>query len=123
MRLKINSFFKNIFKVTTGDLLGSAFVHEHSYCRVDKLKFDRSSLLYIQRTAEEEEAVLHNMAPEVEDLKFLRKELEARMPKAKWTAYPNTETKRAVRYPSISIPNSFWIPPVIKILVCVYVIF
>ena len=107
MRLKINSFFKNIFKVTTGDLLGSAFVHEHSYCRVDKLKFDRSSLLYIQRTAQEEEAVLHNMAPEVEDLKFLRKELEARMPKAKWTAYPNTETKRAVRCPFISNPNSF----------------
>ena len=46
------------------------------------------------------------MTPEVEDLKFLRKELEARMPKAKWTAYPNTETKRAVRYPLISNPNS-----------------
>ena len=79
--------------------MGSAFVHEHSYCRLDRLKFDRQSLLYIQRTAEEEEAVLRNLQPtEVEDLKFLRKELEARLPHSKWTAYPNTETKRAVSF-------------------------
>ena len=87
-----------IYQEATDDLLVSHFLHEHSYCKLENLKFDRQSLRYLQRTSEEEESILTALQPvDAEDLKYLRRELESRHPKIKWTPYPEVKTRREVR--------------------------
>ena len=77
----------------------SQLLKEHNYCNTDKLQFNFKSGKYLPRTAEEEKKIyskLNNAPIDLEDLKYLKAELDELKLKIKWAPHPVTKFTKKV---------------------------
>ena len=88
------------FQDAPEDLLVSHLLKEHNYCNADRLQFNKKSGKYLPRSQEEENRLIENLVKQpidLEDLKYLKSELEEQKVNIKWTPHPVTKFSKKVK--------------------------
>jgi len=81
------------------DLLVSHLLKEHNYCNASRLQFNKKSGKYLPRTQADEDNLIDQLTKspiDLEDLKYLKAEIEEQNIKIKWTPHPVTKFSKKV---------------------------